>query len=189
MFNISHSMPAKTYLLVIRLLVALALAVMCTFALTGCSSEPEIATPPSDDAQEEEVTEAEDETEADTSAEEETTSDEELVSTHEGAYLITILNAGGADGLAAAAEETLAANGIEGDDYQITIDGYLGGTISNTVVYVTGEGDDAEAILAEAEQIADILGASVETFDSTQVTDGTTMDDIDILILIGADAA
>ena len=205
MFNIRSIMPANTYSLVLRFLAVLTLAITCTFALTSCSSDPEIATPPSDDDQEEQTVETDDEaedtteTDADTTDDEaadttdedadaETTEDEETVATHEGAYVITILNAGGADGLAAATEETLATNGIEGDDYEITTDTYQGGTIASTVVYVTGEGDDAEAVQAEAEQIADILGATVETFDSTQIT-ATTMDDIDILILVGADAA
>ncbi len=196
---------ARACFSLIRFAVLFVLVIACTFALSGCAKDPEIATPPTNDDQEEQTVDEEvdddvdgtddttddQETEIDEGVDTETVDDDqgqgETTSTHEGPYVISIFNAGGENGLAAAAEETLADNGIEGDDYQISIDSYTGGTVPNTVVYVTGEGDDADAILSEAQRVAEALGATVETFDSSQITE-VTMDDIDILVLVGTDA-
>lgn len=107
---------------------------------------------------------------------------------HEGPFVVSILNAGGADGLAGAAKEKLAADGIEGSDYEISVDSYLAAVMPTTTVYVTGEGDDAEEVRAEADKIAKALGGEVKTFKSGELAEGTTMDGLDILVLVGADA-
>lgn len=107
---------------------------------------------------------------------------------HEGPFVVSILNAGGADGLAGAAQEKLAADGIEGSDYEISVDSYLAAVMPTTTVYVTGEGDDAEEVRAEADKIAKALGGEVKTFKSGELAEGTTMDGLDILVLVGADA-
>ena len=107
---------------------------------------------------------------------------------HEGPFVVSILNAGGADGLAGAAQEKLAADGIEGSDYEISVDSYLAAVMPTTTVYVTGEGDDAEEVRAEADNIAKALGGEVKTFKEGELAEGTTMDGLDILVLVGADA-
>lgn len=107
---------------------------------------------------------------------------------HEGPFVVSILNAGGADGLAGAAQEKLAADGIAGSDYEISVDSYLAAVMPTTTVYVTGEGDDAEEVRAEADKIAKALGGEVKTFKSGELAEGTTMDGLDILVLVGADA-
>ena len=107
---------------------------------------------------------------------------------HEGPFVVSILNAGGADGLAGAAQEKLAADGIEGSDYEISVDSYLAAVMPTTTVYVTGEGDDAEEVRAEADKIAKALGGEVKTFKEGELAEGTTMDGLDILVLVGADA-
>lgn len=107
---------------------------------------------------------------------------------HEGPFVVSILNAGGADGLAGAAQEKLAAEGIEGSNYEISVDSYLAAVMPTTTVYVTGKGDDAEEVRAEADKIAKALGGEVKTFKEGELADGTTMDGLDILVLVGADA-
>lgn len=188
----------------------IAIALFClffAFALSGCTHEPEIATPPAEDAQQTQSTTGQDEANAssdtaedgqanndasnsdDSTKDEESDSAAEAKATHEGPFVVSILNAGGADGLAGKAQETLASDGIEGDGYTISVDSYLGGTIAKTTVYVTGEGDDAEAVKAEAEKIAESLGGTVKTYKDGELAEGTTMDGLDILVLVGADAA
>lgn len=195
----------------LTLTIRIAIALFCllfAFALSGCTHEPEIATPPAEDAQQTQSTADQDEANASADAAEggqtngeatnsgdDSTKDEESDSAvennaaHEGPYVISILNAGGADGLAGKAQETLASNGIEGAGYTISVDSYLGGTVEKTTVYVTDEGDDAKAVKAEAEKIAKSLGGTVKTYKNGELAEGTTMDGLDILVLVGADAA
>ena len=198
-------------------LAALALAATCMFALSACGHEPEIATPPADygqdQAEQQDATtpentdanaaegqttdeangqatdETDDEANADADAEADKAAEEaEEKPVHEGPFVVSILNAGGADGLAGAAQEKLAADGIEGGDYEISVDSYLAAVMPTTTVYVTGEGDDAEEVRAEADKIAKALGGEVKTFKEGELADGTTMDGLDILVLVGADA-
>lgn len=193
-----------------RFAAILALAVTCLFALSACGHEPEIATPPADYGQEQteqqdnattpESTDAANATDAaDAQAASQTddqadnaakTNDDAEAEkpVHEGPFVVSILNAGGADGLAGAAQEKLAADGIEGSDYEISVDSYLAAVMPTTTVYVTGEGDDAEEVRAEADKIAKALGGEVKTFKSGELAEGTTMDGLDILVLVGADA-
>ena len=57
-----------------------------------------------------------------------------------------------------------------------------------TVVYVKGTGDDAADVKAEAEKMVAALGVgSVQTFDQA-AAGGETMDNTDILVVIGQDA-
>lgn len=173
-------------------LAALALAVTCLFALSACGHEPEIATPPADYGQEQteqqdNAAKTNDDAEA-ADADKEAKEEEAEKPVHEGPFVVSILNAGGADGLAGAAQEKLAADGIEGSDYEISVDSYLAAVIPTTTVYVTGEGDDAEGVRAEADKIAKALGGEVKTFKSGELAEGTTMDGLDILVLVGADA-
>ena len=198
-------------------LAALALAATCMFALSACGHEPEIATPPADygqdQAEQQDATapentdanaaegqttgeannqatdEADTDDNADADAEADKAAEEaEEKPVHEGPFVVSILNAGGADGLAGAAQEKLAADGIEGSDYEISVDSYLAAVMPTTTVYVTGEGDDAEEVRAEADKIAKALGGEVKTFKSGELAEGTTMDGLDILVLVGADA-
>ena len=198
-------------------LAALALAATCMFALSACGHEPEIATPPADygqdQAEQQDATapentdanaaegqttgeannqatdEADTDDNADADAEADKAAEEaEEKPVHEGPFVVSILNAGGADGLAGAAQEKLAADGIEGSDYEISVDSYLAAVMPTTTVYVTGEGDDAEEVRAEADNIAKALGGEVKTFKSGELAEGTTMDGLDILVLVGADA-
>lgn len=190
--------------------VRIAIALFCllfAFALSGCTHEPEIATPPAENVQQTQSTTNQDEANAsadtaedsqtngeaansgdDSSKAEERDDAAEAKAAHEGPYVISILNAGGADGLAGKAQETLASDGIEGDGYTISVDSYLGGTIAETTVYVSGEGDDAEAVKAEADKVAKSLGGTVKTYKSGELVEGTTMDGLDILVLVGSDA-
>lgn len=207
-----------------RFAAILALAVTCTFALSACGHEPEIATPPADygqeqteqqnnattpestnadtadatdaadaqaasqtDGQADDAAKADDDTEA-ADADKEAKEAEAEKPAHEGPFVVSILNAGGADGLAGAAQEKLAADGIEGSDYEISVDSYLAAVMPTTTVYVTGKGDDAKEVRAEADKIAKALGGEVKTFKEGELADGTTMDGLDILVLVGADA-
>lgn len=189
-----------------RVLAALVLAALCAFALSSCGHEPEIATPPVDYGQEQQnntekntgaqdnaddATAADDEAseQDDTSAEHDASDGAAAQATHEGPFVVRILNAGGADGLAGAAQETLTGAGIAGDNYQISTDSYLAAVMPITTVYVTGEGDDAKAVRAEADKIAKALGGEVKTFETGELAEGTTMDGLDILVLVGSDAA
>ncbi len=189
----------------IRLAALVLTAALAALGLASCGHEPEVATPPADYGQtqnegtaNDDVADEADEASSDqsTDAQDQTAEDEaaaqeekpEAQPAHEGPYVISILNAGGADGLAGAAQNALVDEGIEGDDYRISLDSYLGGTIPQTTVYVTGKGDDAEAVRAEADKVAKALDAEVKTFDAADFVDGTTMDDIDILVLVGANA-
>ena len=188
-----------------RVLAALALAALCALALSSCGHEPEIATPPADYGQEQQnnteknigaqddaddATAADDEAseQDDASAESDASDGAATQATHEGPFVVRILNAGGADGLAGAAQETLAGAGIAGDNYQISTDSYLAAVLPSTIVYVTGEGDDAAVVRAEADKIAAALGGEVRTFNAAEVAEGTTMDGLDILVLVGANA-
>ena len=173
-------------------LAALALAVTCLFALSACGHEPEIATPPADYGQEQteqqdNAAKTNDDAEA-ADADKEAKEEEAEKPVHEGPFVVSILNAGGADGLAGAAQEKLATDGIEGSNYEISVDSYLAAAMPTTTVYVTGEGDDAEEVRAEADKIAKALGGEVKTFKSGELAEGTTMDGLDILVLVGADA-
>ncbi|WP_294439070.1 LytR C-terminal domain-containing protein [uncultured Slackia sp.] len=173
-------------------LAALALAVTCLFALSACGHEPEIATPPADYGQEQteqqdNAAKTNDDAEA-ADADKEAKEEEAEKPVHEGPFVVSILNAGGADGLAGAAQEKLATDGIEGSNYEISVDSYLAAVMPTTTVYVTGEGDDAEEVRAEADKIAKALGGEVKTFKSGELAEGTTMDGLDILVLVGADA-
>ena len=175
-----------------RFAAILALAVTCPFALSACGHEPEIATPPADYGQEQteqqdNAAKTNDDAEA-ADADKEAKEEEAEKPVHEGPFVVSILNAGGADGLAGAAQEKLAADGIEGSDYEISVDSYLAAVMPTTTVYVTGEGDDAEEVRAEADKIAKALGGEVKTFKSGELAEGTTMDGLDILVLVGADA-
>ncbi len=203
MLNAHRITPAQAAL-TLRFVIVFALIAVGGLVLTGCASDPEIATPPAeedevdvqDEAEDTEGTEdtddaegTEEETDATTEETEEPEETEATQVTHEGPYVISILNAGGYDGLAAAAQGVLEAAGIAGDDYDVTTDTYLDGYVASTEVYVTGEGDDAADVLAQAEQVAAVLGATVQTFDASQFVDATLMDDVDILVLVGPELA
>lgn len=187
----------------------LLLCAVFTFAFTGCTHEPEIATPPADSTQQTQpsTSQNKDDASADDAEDLQTNDDAtdsaanagdtkqaesdntgKNAAAHEGPFVISILNAGGADGLAGKAQEMLSAGGIAGDGYSISVDSYLGGTIPATTIYVSGEGDDAEAVKAEADKIAAALGGTVKTFESGELVEGTTMNGLDVLILVGADA-
>lgn len=191
--------------------LALSLAALCALALASCGHEPEKATPPADDSQSQVESEQQDATDstadgseaADDSATaesqatdasqndqaaEDNADEKKDAAAHKGPFVISVLNAGGADGLAGAAQEKLVSAGMDGDGYQISADSYLGGIVSETTVYVSGEGDDAAAVKAEADKVAKALGGKVKTFKSGELADGTTMDGLDILVLVGSDA-
>ena len=205
--------PALTRKLMIRI-AALAVAAACMFALSACGHEPEIATPPADygqdqaeqqdnaansegtdegaeanAAEDQDTSQSTDQAADDANVAADNTAESEDEPAHEGPFVVSILNAGGADGLAAAAQEKLAADGIEGSDYEISVDSYLAAVMPTTTVYVTGEGDDAKAVRAEADKIAKALGGEVKTFETGKLAEGTTMDGLDILVLVGSDAA
>lgn len=186
-----------------RALIALAFVTLCALALSSCGHEPEIATPPADYGQEQnkadENTAAQDDADDSSAADDEVSAQDDASAGddaanaaaqagHEGPFVVRILNAGGADGLAGAAQQTLAGAGIAGDNYQISTDSYLAAVLPNTIVYVTGEGDDAAAVRAEADKIAAALGGEVRTFNAAEVAEGTTMDGLGILVLVGANA-
>ena len=120
-----------------RMLAAFALAALCALALSSCGHEPEIATPPADYGQEQnkadENTAAQDDADDSSAADDEVSAQDDASAgddaanaaaqaAHEGPFVVRILNAGGADGLAGAAQQTLAGAGIAGDNYQMSTD-------------------------------------------------------------------
>lgn len=186
--------------------IAFSLALMTSAGvlLSSCGHEPEKATPPSntettasnnssnttsdekssDDAKADAEKEAADKAAAEAKAKEE----EAAKAKHQGAYVTAIRNGGGADGLAAAAQTKLVGAGLAADTHTYSLDSYAGGLAPATVVYVKGTGDDAADVKAEAEKMVAALGVgSVQTFDQA-AAGGETMDNTDILVVIGQDA-
>lgn len=199
----NRCMPAFASRFSARRLAAIAAAAMLiamgVFALSSCGSEPEIATPPAktstpekNDATQEQS--AEEATNSESAAQTEKTAEKtegnvaaNAAKEHEGPFVIAIRNGGGADGLAGAAQQMLESAGIAGENYTYGLETYLGSISPETIIYVSGEGDDAEAVRAEADKIAKALGhGSVATFD--EAVAGEALGDNDIFVIVGQDA-
>ena len=185
--------------------IAFTIALMASAGalLSSCGHEPEKATPPANtettassnssnaskaDSDDTQKADADKEAADKTADEQKAKEEQEAKSKHQGAYVTAIRNGGGVDGLAAAAQAKLVAAGLAEDTHTYSLDSYTNGLAPTTVVYVKGTGDDAADVKAEAEKVVAALGAgSVQTFDQTAA--GESMDAIDILVIVGQDAA
>lgn len=187
----------------VRLASAVALCVMMiggTLLLSSCTSEPEIARPlpeadqsqASKDKNEDAEKKAEKEQAAKEAAEAKAQAEAEAAAAakkHEGPYVVAIRNGAGVDGLAANTQVLLESAGLGADTHTYNLGTYLaaGGLLPTTTVFVTGEGDDAADVKAEAEKIVAALGyGTVEAYNPEVA--GEPMDGVNMLLIVGQDS-
>lgn len=202
--------PLSTSSLIDRVVRLASAAALCTMMLAGaltlasCAHEPEIARPLPEveesqtdkeqeeaDAQKEAEATAEAEAEAKAKAEAEAKAQKEAEAAkkHEGPYVVAIRNGAGADGWAATTQANLEGAGFGADTHTYMVGTYAanGGLLPTTTAFITGEGEDAEDIKAQAEKIIAALGyGTVATYDPAVA--GEPMDGMNILLVVGQDS-